>query len=136
MPQESVRSRGRDEYDCVTAEKCLKKRVQGFRYTETTRELVGKREHSAEIDPVTGEAVVKIVGEEPQLVVTKKVSKVIAPDVKAIEFLLTNRNPDRWRKLKHVDVTDTRMMRAILDALPEDVAKQVREKIRAMAAVK
>jgi len=74
--------RGKDEYDCEKIEAALNKRAVGFRYTETTRELDGNS----------------------VMVITKKVSKFVAPDTKAAEFWLCNRNPDRWRKLKHVEL--------------------------------
>ena len=74
---------GKDTWDCLIAEKSLLKRVMGFRYTETTREPAS---------------------EGLTLAVTKKVSKIIAPDVKACDIWLCNRNPERWRKLKHVEL--------------------------------
>lgn len=74
--------KGKDEYDCENVEKALNKRATGFRYTETTKELV-----------------------DGVLIVTKKVSKKVTPDTKACEIWLCNRNPKRWRKLKHVELT-------------------------------
>jgi len=76
--------KGKDEYDCERVEAALNKRAVGFRFTETTRELDDKKS---------------------VMVITKKVSKFIPPDTKAAEFWLCNRNPDRWRKLKHVELT-------------------------------
>ena len=35
----------------------------------------------------------------------KKVSKVMAPDVKAIQYLLNNRDPDRWKSTNRLEVT-------------------------------
>lgn len=76
--------KGKDEWDCASAEKSMLKRVVGFRYTETTREA----------NIIKG-----------GLSITKKVSKFIPPDVKACDIWLCNRNPKRWRKLKHVELT-------------------------------
>ena len=76
--------KGKDEYDCEKVEAALNKRAVGFRFTETTRELDDKKS---------------------VMVITKKVSKFIPPDTKAAEFWLCNRNPDRWKKLKHVELT-------------------------------
>ncbi len=64
--------RGKDEFDCAAAENCLLKRVKGFRYTEITREPSSK--------------------EPDKMVVTKKVSKMVVPDTKAIQFFLINRS--------------------------------------------
>lgn len=75
---------GKDIWDALIAEKSLLKRVAGFRYTETTREAAG---------------------EVLSLSITKKVSKIIPPDVKACDIWLCNRNPERWRKLKHIELT-------------------------------
>ena len=74
---------GKDEFDCEKVKKALNKRAVGFRYTETTKEY----------------------DSENNLVSTKKVSKLVVPDTKACDMWLCNRNPNRWRKLKHVEHT-------------------------------
>ena len=73
----------KDFWDVLIAEKSMLKRVTGFRYTETTREP----------------------DESGVMVIVKKVSKLIPPDVKACDIWLCNRNPERWKKLKHVEMT-------------------------------
>ncbi len=80
---------GKDEYDSDKAERCLMKRVEGFRYTETTKEL------SPAPNPKTGEG---------QLIVTKKVRKQVAPDPTSMIFWLKNRNPGRWRDKRDIEV--------------------------------
>ena len=56
------------------------KRALGYRYTEITREL--------RKNPETGEAA---------LVVTKEITKEVAPDVAAQKFYLINRGDGSWR---------------------------------------
>lgn len=85
---ESIK-KGKDEWDCLTAEKCLLKRVTGYRYTETTREL----------NPLSKDK------DQAKMIITKKISKHVSPDVKACDIWLCNRHPERWRKLKHVELT-------------------------------
>ncbi|MBC2712877.1 MAG: hypothetical protein HGJ94_18365 [Desulfosarcina sp.] len=104
--------RGKDIFDCATAETCLLKRIKGYRYSEVTREPVPVYKDTPVLDedgiqfldedgnPVTKKVVVGV-----ELAITKKVSKSVAPDVKAITFFLTNRNPDRWKMIKHVELT-------------------------------
>lgn len=82
--------KGKDLYDCKTVEECLLKRAKGFRYTETTREP------GREADPQTGRA---------KMVITKKVSKLVVPDVTALIFWLKNRNPQRWKDIKRTEWT-------------------------------
>lgn len=83
--------RGKDDYDSGKIEKSLAKRANGFRYTETTREPVYDSDGN------------KIKG----MTITKKVSKVMAPDPTAIIFWLTNRDPSRWRKKQEIGITST-----------------------------
>ena len=61
----------------------LQKRANGFRYTETTQELNQK----------TG-----------KMVTTKKVSKMIPPDVTALKFFLTNALPDEFKNRQDLDL--------------------------------
>ncbi|MFP4086398.1 MAG: hypothetical protein ACLFUL_06350 [Desulfobacteraceae bacterium] len=75
---------GKDAFDSAVAENSLLKRVKGFRYTEVTREPGGK---------------------EGDMVVTKKVSKMVAPDTKAILAFLYNRNRERWSNRQDLAVS-------------------------------
>jgi len=75
--------KGKDDYDSMFVEKSLLKRAVGFRYTETTREA----------------------GDNGVMAITKKVSKLVVPDTKACEIWLCNRQPGRWKRIKHVEVS-------------------------------
>ena len=96
---------GRDEWNVMLAEKALMVRVKGGRYTETTKEPGVKQEgFRTEVDPDTGEE--KLVPNlVPAMVVTKVVSKKMAPDPKSIIFHLTNRQSTRWKNTKAVEVS-------------------------------
>jgi hypothetical protein len=90
--------KGREYFDTRRVEKALLKRALGFRFTETTREP-------------TVELVAVNPGGKPitrpseNLVVTKKVSKLVVPDVKAIDKWLSLRDPDRWKEVKEMEIT-------------------------------
>jgi hypothetical protein len=84
------------EFDSSVVEKAFLKRCIGFRYTETTREPAAVQE----TDPGTG-----LITDKTRMVITKKVSKLVIPDVKACMDWLCNRQPDRWKKLKHVELS-------------------------------
>lgn len=81
--------RGKEVVD-VEVENALLKRALGYTFTETTKEL---REN-----PETG---------NEELVVTKVVTKEIAPDTTAQIFWLKNRRPDVWRDKQNVDIKGT-----------------------------
>lgn len=71
-------------------ENALLKRALGYKYAKVTRERAIK------INPETGES-------EEKLVVTKEVTKEVAPDVTALIFWLKNRKPDIWRDRHNVE---------------------------------
>lgn len=71
--------KGKDVVD-IEVENALLKKALGYSYKETTKEL--------SVDKQTGES---------KLVVTKEVTKHIAPDTTAGIFWLKNRRPDEWR---------------------------------------
>ena len=75
--------RGKDSHDVDIAEGRLKKRVKGYRYTEVTKEP----------------------DKHGNMVVVKKVTKTIMPDLGAIKFHLTNRQPRRWKNLQNSQVS-------------------------------
>ena len=77
-------------------EKAFLKRCTGFYYNETTREPITVDE----IDPKTGD-LVKVT----KMVVTKRARKHIVPDARGCMDWLTNRAPDRWKKVKHVEIS-------------------------------
>jgi hypothetical protein len=76
--------KGKDEYDSENVELSLLKRALGYKFTETTREVVPTSQG---------------------LVITRKVTKEVPPDAKAAMDWLCNRNPDRWKKSKHVELS-------------------------------
>lgn len=78
--------RGKEVVD-RQVENALLKRALGYRYKETTRELVTDKE--------TGYR---------ELVVTKIVEKEVVPDTTAQIFWLKNRKPDVWRDKQNVQV--------------------------------
>jgi hypothetical protein len=86
---------GKNKFDTEVVEKAFLKRCTGFYYNETTREPVTVDE----IDPTTCD-LVKVT----KMVVTKRVRKYVSPDVKGCMDWLTNRAPDRWKKVKHVEI--------------------------------
>lgn len=87
---------GKWAFDSTKVEKAFLKRCLGFRYTETTREPAVIKKH---LDGNAPEVF------ETEMTITKKVSKVIVPDARACMDWLTNRQPGRWKKVKHVEVT-------------------------------
>lgn len=97
--------RGKEVID-RQVENALLKRALGYRYKETTRELM--------IDKQTGIS---------ELVVTKVVEKEVAPDTTAQIFWLKNRKPQDWRDKRVVDDSDEksseiiRNMQTITDIL-------------------
>lgn len=89
----------RDKYSALSAalkkgkevidrqvENALLKRALGYKYKETTRELI--------TDKGTGHS---------ELVVTKVVEKEVAPDTTAQIFWLKNRKPEDWRDKRVID---------------------------------
>ena len=81
--------RGRDTFTNTKVKRALAKRATGYRYTETTYEMVE--------DPDNPEKL--------KLTITKKVSKSKAPDVSAIKHWQLNRDPENWKDSKNVDLT-------------------------------
>ena len=73
-------TRGKDEFNCAKAETSLLKRVLGYKYTETTKEA----------------------DEDGVLKVTKKIFKQMAPDTRALEYFLSNRNKARWQNPRQI----------------------------------
>ena len=78
--------RGKEVVD-RQVENALLKRALGYRYKETTKELV--------TDKDTGHS---------ELVITKVVEKEVIPDTTAQIFWLKNRKPSMWRDRAQVDI--------------------------------
>lgn len=94
--------RGKEVVD-RQVENALLKRALGYRYKETTKELV--------TDKDTGHS---------ELVVTKVVEKEVVPDTTAQIFWLKNRKPSMWRDRAQVDI-DTEFSK--VDELIEAIDK-------------
>src|SRR5574344_3130852 len=78
--------RGREEPD-EKVESSLLKRATGYRYQEVTKEVKVKE------------------GDEPELTVTKVVTKELPPDPTSMIFWLKNRRPDRWRDKQDINLS-------------------------------
>lgn len=90
--------KGKDEFDSRVVEQSLLKRAAGYSYVETTRELQDSDSDSTVVDEDEGSEI-----PIQTLVVTKKVTKHMAPDVTAQIFWLKNRQPQRWSDKKEID---------------------------------
>lgn len=78
--------RGKEVAD-VEVENALFKRAVGYQYDEVTKELM---------------TVITDDGPKKELVVTKRVTKEVQPDVTAQIFWLKNRRPDKWRDKQEI----------------------------------
>lgn len=97
--------KGKDEYDSIVIEAALVKRAKGFRYTETTSELMWIDDPKASYQPTPMQQLHGIPRTKINTYVpTKKISKVVVPDTRACEIHLYNRSSGRWKRLKHVEV--------------------------------
>ena len=92
---DSIKS-GKEKFDYEVVEKAFLKRCTGFSYNETIWEPV----IVDEIDSETGDTI-KVT----KMMVTKRVRKTVVPDAKGCMDWLTNRAPDRWKKVKHVEIS-------------------------------
>lgn len=85
--------KGRKAYDGDKIYSALKKRAVGFKYTETTREL----------------------DDDGELVVTKKVSKNVVPDVAAIKHWQVNMDQANWAERQEHEIILPKAIRIIYD---------------------
>lgn len=89
-------------------ENALFKRAVGFEYAETTEERV--------FNPLKNKF---------EMVVTKKVNKVVLPDTTAQIFYLKNRKPDTWRDRREIDSNEALdKLDGILTAMRQTAEKQ------------
>jgi hypothetical protein len=86
--------KGKDEYNNNLVEANLLKRANGFTYTETIKEPVVIK------DPADGRRYLA----DPTLTTTKTIKKTVAPDVTAQIFWLKNRDPNRWRDKRELEI--------------------------------
>jgi len=87
----------------LAVENALYNRAVGYEYEETTEELRFNRE--------TG---------QKEMVVTKRVKKMVPPDTVAQIFWLKNRKPGEWRDKRDVEVAGAAAVQ-IIDDIPKDV---------------
>ena len=73
----------------------------GFEVVETTREAVGKK-----------------------MYVTKKVTKLVAPDTGALKFALTNYDPDRYRIRKEVKVDAPAPLELVINTGKKEIVEK------------
>lgn len=88
----------------LAVENALYNRAVGYEYEETTEELRFNRE--------TG---------QKEMVVTKRVKKMVPPDTVAQIFWLKNRKPGEWRDKRDVEVAGAAAVQ-IIDDIPKDVS--------------
>lgn len=77
--------KGKEAWDNLRVEDSLLKRSLGYKYDETTKE--------------------PSIDDPKKLITTKVVKKEVAADTTAMIFWLKNRQPQRWRDVKGVEVS-------------------------------
>ena len=92
---ESIK-KGKDDYDSVNIEKSLRRRANGFRFSEKTKELV-----------------------DGEMTETKIVGKFVPPDPTSMIFWLKNRHPERWRD-KHDFKVEGNLEINLIDSFADD----------------
>lgn len=94
-------ARGKEVVD-IEVENALLKRAKGYDYVETTSELIADKN-------AKNKAVMKV---------TKRVTRHVPPDVKAIVFWLTNRKPE-WRDKQEKELSGNIGINLVVD---DDIA--------------
>lgn len=90
-------ARGKEVVD-IEVENALLKRAKGYDYIETTSELIADKN-------AKNKAVMKV---------TKRVTRHVPPDVKAIVFWLTNRKPE-WRDKQEKELSGNIGINLVVD---------------------
>lgn len=90
-------ARGKEVVD-IEVENALLKRAKGYDYIETTLELIADKN-------ARNKAVMKV---------TKRVTRHVPPDVKAIVFWLTNRKPE-WRDKQEKELSGNISINLVVD---------------------
>lgn len=90
-------ARGKEVVD-IEVENALLKRAKGYDYVETTSELIADKN-------AKNKAVMKV---------TKRVTRHVPPDVKAIVFWLTNRKPE-WRDKQEKELSGNIGINLVVD---------------------
>lgn len=96
--------KGKEVID-IQVENALLKRALGYEYEEITKETV--------LNPTTG---------EPEMKVTKIVTKEVKPDVTAQIFWLKNRKPEQWKDNQNLQISGLEEQKNKLD----DILQQMR----------
>lgn len=110
----AVLKRGKEVVD-RQVENAMLKRALGYQFDEVTRELGEK------LNPETGEF-------EDVLMVTKTVTKEVAPDTTAQIFWLKNRKPNEWRDRKDIEHSGGVTMNNPFAGLSEAELRKLAEK--------
>lgn len=98
----------------VHVENAMVKRALGYNYKEVTRE------RKLVLNPESGE-------EEYKLVVTKSVTKHVAPDVSAQQYYLEHRAPKRWERVPSAYIDSVQVnadIKSIAELLNNPVAER------------
>lgn len=96
--------RGKKVVD-IQVENALLKRALGYKYTETTKQLVANSK--------TGKT---------ELKVTKEIEKEMPPDVTAIIYWLKNRKPEIWKDKQNIEISgELQMEKTKLDNIIEQL---------------
>lgn len=90
-------ARGKEVVD-IEVENALLKRAKGYDYIETTSELIAD----------------KNARNKAVMIVTKRVTRHVPPDVKAIVFWLTNRKPE-WRDKQEKELSGNIGINLVVD---------------------
>jgi len=94
--------KGKDEWDSEIVEKNLLKRAVGFRY----KEKENRPDNNGKMQTV------------------KETTKLIIPDTTAQIFWLKNRQPERWRDRKQLELSKDKN---IPDPMPDEITEQEAE---------
>jgi hypothetical protein len=128
---------GKDFFDTTHVEKSFLKRAIGYRYTENHQELIWVDDPKAKQPTKEEEEAGEKRKLKPKYLTVKKIRKEVVPDSKAAMDWLCNRNPGRWKKLKHVELTgkdgtdliNADTFKAILSVFPSEIAEQIKIKV-------
>lgn len=94
---QSIKS-GKDIANCNTAENSMFKIVNGFSYNETFKKSVTVKDKEG--NPIINN---KTGCVKTKMVTVKTIRKTVAPNQKAGEFWLRNRDPERWPNKQTID---------------------------------
>jgi len=93
---------GRDMFDVCKVERALTRRAIGYDLINREKARVPIYDF---VEDANGKPKKTIVGHE--MAVVKETVQHIAPDVKAIMFILQNRQPDRWKNVQRFEASGT-----------------------------